>query len=90
MLLPGMGPLLTVFPSLQVFLENLQHEDAFVYLSAIQGERCPAGANAGAFQERVLCWGVWAVKAESSRAVAGLGLGVLCGGCASRYEVPFP
>lgn len=35
---PGTGPGLTVFPSWQVFLENLQHEDAFVYLSAIQGE----------------------------------------------------
>lgn len=54
---PGTGPGLMVFPSLQVFLENLQHEDAFVYLSAIQGERCPAGASAGASQERVLCRG---------------------------------
>lgn len=26
--------------SLQVFLENVQHEDSFVYLSAIQGEQC--------------------------------------------------
>lgn len=29
--------------SFQVFLENVQHEDAFVYLSAIQGEQCLLG-----------------------------------------------
>ena len=30
---------------LQLFLENLDHEDSFVYLSAIQGERILGGSR---------------------------------------------
>lgn len=52
---PAQGHCRWHFPSFQVFLENVQHEDAFVYLSAIQGE--PVGVSASPLSGKVLCCG---------------------------------
>lgn len=53
----------------------MQHEDAFVYLSAIQGEQCLLGKCQHFVRERFVLWGLWALGVKSRRALHSQGHG---------------